>query len=108
MRTSGSVNAYPDLIDIGCTSSYLHDRATVRSGAEIGLMSFRLSVSQGASLGDFLLAPACPVEKETLWEGFFYLTSGSETDEGAVKDKVFARAGNRTRGSGTRAQYAIH
>jgi len=48
--------------------SCLHDRATVRSGAEIGLLSLRLSVSQGASLGDFLLAPARPIEKVTLWE----------------------------------------
>ena len=31
-----------------------------RSGAEIGLLSLRLSVSQGASLGDFLLAPRAP------------------------------------------------
>jgi len=45
--------------------SCLHDRATVRSGAEIGLLSLRISVSQGASLGDFLLAPACPIEKVT-------------------------------------------
>ena len=45
--------------------SCLHDRATVRSGAEIGLLSLGLSVSQGASLGDFLLAPACPIEKVT-------------------------------------------
>ena len=37
----------------------------VRCGAGIGLLSFRLSVSQGASLGDFLLAPACPLEKRT-------------------------------------------
>ena len=43
-------------------------RCPVRSGAEIGLLSLRLSVSQGASLGDFLLAPACPIEKVTLWE----------------------------------------
>ena len=59
----------------------------VRSGAEIGLVSLRLGVSHGASLGDFLLAPACPIEKVTLWEGFLYLTSGSETDEGVTKDK---------------------
>ena len=43
-------------------------RCPVRSGAEIGLLSLRLSVSQGASLGDFLLAPARPIEKVTLWE----------------------------------------
>ena len=78
------------------SSSYLHDRAAVRTRAEIGLLSLRLSFSQGASLGDFLLAPACPIDKVTLWEGFLYLTSGSETDEGVAKDKVFARTGNRT------------
>jgi len=74
---------------------------TVRSGAEIGFLSLRLSVSQGASLGDFLLAPPCPVEKVTLWEGFLYLTSGSEADEGVATDKVFVRTGNRTRDSET-------
>jgi len=44
-------------------SSYLHDRTTVRSGAE---MSLGLSVSQGASIGDFLLALVCPITKVTL------------------------------------------
>ena len=34
---------------------------------EIGLLSLRLGVSQGASLGDFRLAPTCPIEKVTLW-----------------------------------------
>jgi len=53
------------------SSSCLHDRATIRSGAEIGPLSLRLSVSQGAPLGDFLLAPACPIEKVTLWEGLY-------------------------------------
>jgi len=43
---------------------------SVRSGAEIGLLSLRLSVSQVVSLGDFLLAPACPIEKVILWVGF--------------------------------------
>jgi len=57
-------------------SSYVHDRTAVRSGAEIGLLTLRLSVSQGASLGDFLLALACPIEKVALWVGFLYLTSG--------------------------------
>ena len=72
-------------------------RCTVRSGAEIGLL--RLIVFQGASLGDFLLAPACSIEKVTLWEGFLCLTSGSETDEGVAKGKVFARTGNLTHAS---------
>jgi len=76
---------------------------TVRSGAEIGLLSLRQSVSQGASLGDFLLAPACPIEKVTLWEGVLYLTSGSKTDEGVAKNKVFARTGNRTQDSESKA-----
>ena len=53
--------------------------ASISSGAEIGLLSLRLRVSQGASLGDFLLAPPCPIEKVILWVGFLYLTSGSET-----------------------------
>jgi len=57
----------------------------VRRGAENGLLRLRLSVFQDTSLGDFLLAPACPIEKVTLWEGFLYLTSGSETDKGVVK-----------------------
>ena len=43
----------------------------VRSGAEIGPLSLWFSVSQGASLGDFLLAPACPIEKVTLWDGLY-------------------------------------
>jgi len=38
------------------SSFYLHDRAAARSGTKIGLLSLMLSVSQGASLGDFLLA----------------------------------------------------
>jgi len=42
--------------------AYLHDRTAVRSGAEIGLLRFRLRVSRGVSLGDFLVAPACPIE----------------------------------------------
>ena len=88
--------------------SYLHDRAIVRGGAEIGLLSLRLSVSQGESLGDFLFATACPIERVTLWEGFLYLTSGSETDECVTKDKVSVRTGNLTRDSGSKAQYAIH
>jgi len=43
----------------------------VRSGAEIGLLGLRLSVSQGAPIGDFLLASACPMEKVTLWRTSF-------------------------------------
>ena len=74
-------------------SFYLCDRAAVRSGVEIGLLSLRLSVSQSASLGDFLLAPVCPIEKVTLWEDFLYLTLGSETDEGVAKDKVLPEMG---------------
>jgi len=83
-------------------------RCPVRSGAEVGLLSLRLSVSQGASLGDFLLAPACSIEKVTLWEGFLYLTPGSETGEGIAKDKVSGEYGNWARDSGSKAQYAIY
>jgi len=42
------------------------------SGAEIGLMNLRLSIFQPAPLGDFLLAPACPIEKVTLWVSVLY------------------------------------
>jgi len=52
-------------------SSYLHDRTTVRSGAKIGLLRVRLNATKGTSLGESLLAPACPIEKANLWEGFF-------------------------------------
>jgi len=71
------------------SSFYLHDRAAVRISAEIDLLSLRLSVSQGPSIGDFLLSPACSIEKVTLWEDFLYLMTGSETDEGVAEDKVF-------------------
>jgi len=64
-----------------CPFSYFHDRTAVRSGAEIVLLRLRLNVSQGASLGDFLLAPVCPMEKVTLWEGLLYLTSGFVSGE---------------------------
>jgi len=47
--------------------SYLHDRTAVRSGAEIGLLTLRLSVFQGVLLRCFLLAPACPINKVTIW-----------------------------------------
>jgi len=79
--------------------SCLHDRATVRSGAEIGLLSLRLSVSQGASLGDFLLAPACPIEKVTLWEC---------DQPGKNPLKYSAMAGNRTRVTGRTDSELFH
>ena len=69
--------------------------------AEIGPLSLRLSRRISA-------CTCVPVEKVTLWVGFLYLTSGSETGEGVAKDEVFARTGNRTRDSRSRAQYAIH
>jgi len=72
-------------------SSYLHDRTAVRCGAEIGLLSLRLSISQCAILGDFQLAPTCRIAKVTLLEGF---RSGSGTDKGVAK--AFTRTGNQT------------
>ena len=60
-----------------------------------------LSVSQGASLADFLSAPAHPIEKVTLWVSFLYLNLGS----GVVKDNIFARTGNQTPDSGFKARY---
>ena len=47
----------------------------VPAGALSGVvhkLAYRVLVSQGASLGDILLAPACPIEKVTLWVGFLY------------------------------------
>ena len=57
---------------------YLKDRIAARNGAELSRPSLSLGVPQGASLEDFPLAPACPIEKVSLWVGFLYLTSGSE------------------------------
>ena len=48
------------------------------------------------------------MEKVTLWEGILYLMAGSETGEGVANDRVFARTGNRTRHSGSKAQFDIH
>ena len=81
-------------------------RCPVRSGAEIGLLSLRLSVFQPAALEDFLLAPVCPIEKVTQWESHHYLMSGSETDEGVAGNKVLDRTRNRTVDLGSKAQYA--
>jgi len=68
-------SAWPD----PCSdSSYLYDRTAVRSGAgtlqvpwtavrsdaEIGLPSFWLRISQGMSLGDFLLATCAPQRRK--------------------------------------------
>jgi len=60
------------------------------------------------SLGDFLLAPVCPIEKVTLWEGFVSLRPGSDSDEGAAKHTVFSRAGNKTRESEFQAKYTFN
>ena len=81
---------------------------SVSSGAEIGLLSLRLSVSQSESLGDFLRALACTIEKVSLWDPGL---SGSETEKGVAKQTRVSR--NRrgdwgTRDSGSKAQYAIH
>ena len=54
------------------------------------LLSLRLSATQGASLEEFPLAPACPMEKVPLFN------VGIWTDEGATKDKVFVRTGHQT------------
>ena len=49
-----------------------------RSGV-IDLLS--LSLSQSVPLGDFLLAPARSIETMIPRKGFFYLMSGSKTDD---------------------------
>ena len=47
----------------------------------------------GGHLGDFLVTPACPIEKVTLWEGLLYLMLGSETDRVLQKDRIFFKVG---------------
>ena len=75
--------------------SYLHYRTTVKSGA---LTQLRQSVS----LGDFLLAPARPVDLVRLWNDLLCLTPGENSDEGFVKDKTFWLNWNRTRDTSSR------
>ena len=55
-----------------------------------------------ASLGDFSLAPACPIEKIPLEECLVYLTLGSENDEGVPKTNV------KLETPASKAQYAIY
>jgi len=45
-----------------------------------------LTVLHGARLGDFLLAPACPIEKVALWVNFHHLFRRPKTSEGVAKD----------------------
>jgi len=42
---------------VDLNSFYFPDKTAIRGGAEIGLLSLRLSVSRGPLLEDFLLAP---------------------------------------------------
>jgi len=46
----------------------------VRGVQKSGYTESSIQPVQGASLGDFLLAPACPIEKVTRWVGPLYLT----------------------------------
>jgi len=57
---------------------------SVRSGAEIGLLSLRISGSQRASLGDFLHAPACPIKDVTLWIGSVPFVCMSPTENPTI------------------------
>lgn len=59
--------------------------------------SIWLGVSWCESLENFLITPVCPMEKVTVRVIHPYVTPISETDNGIVKDKVFARTGNWTR-----------
>ena len=69
----------------------------VRSDAEIGLPSLGLSISQGASLGDFLLAPTCFIEKVTLCSmgGLLLFNVGIRNWRGCCERQGFAQTGNR-------------
>jgi len=51
------------------------------------------------------LHPCAPCVREG---NFLYLTLRSETEEEVVKDEIFARPGNWTRDSGSKAQYPVH
>ena len=62
-------------------------------------LAYWVSVSQGASLGDFLLAHACPIEKVTLWEC---------NQPGKNPLKYSAVAGNRTRATGRTDSELFH
>jgi len=72
-------------------SSYLHDRRAVRSGAEISLLSL---LTQCHSV----LASWPETHKDVT----------RETEEGLVKDEIFARTGNRTRDSWSKVLHTIH
>jgi len=74
---------------------------------KISLLIHWLGITQGALLGDFLLAPASPIEKVALMEGPLSLAPKSETNDDVGKDKVFTLAWNQTRNS-SKARYAIH
>jgi len=62
LHVSMSYSLRSKLGSFNSSFSYLHDRTAFRKGAEICL-SFR----QCASLGDFPLVPACPIEEVTLF-----------------------------------------
>jgi len=62
-------------------------------GYAVGLLSLKLAISRGASLGVLLLTPPCPKDKVIVWVKHLF---NVDTDEGVVKDS-FIRAGNRTR-----------
>ena len=70
-------------------SFFLRGRMDVRCGGEIGLLSLQLMGFWDVSLEDCPLAPACLIEKVTLWECHLYLTSGSETNEGVEETKFW-------------------
>ena len=83
------------------SSSYLHERTPVRCGAEIDLLSLGLSVSQCASLGDFLLAPACTIDKviNSMWRGSFIQLWDSKPTRIFQKTKFFLNQGHRVQSS---------
>jgi len=73
----------------------------VKSGAEISLLSLRLSLSQGASLGDFLLAPGVP------YRGLPLFNVGIRNGRGCCERKSFW-PGIKPKTLGSCTQYAIH
>jgi len=53
-------------------------------------LAYQAFDSSNVFQGAFLVVPACPIEKVTLC---FTLTSGFETSEGVVKDKISPKLG---------------
>ena len=78
---------------------------TVRSG-EISLLGLLIPGFSGCVIRKLSVCAHVSIENVTLCISLLNLPSGFKTAEGAVKDKVFARTGNRTRDLVSKAHHA--